>query len=168
MLWMLDGWMAATSSHQVVAGGKSKVAAFCVSHFDAATYAATPLCLLSCYAPVQVPLPIPHPNNFARCRGVSFAFPLRAPSCRQLPSHASTPCVRLPPPCRFVFFAFPLLRKARGIQKVLDDAPQPGARGLIKDVLKLTWGEHLPNQEGHGCTKLERTSWKDGSCLHLG
>ena len=43
--------------------------------------------------------------------------------------------------CRFVFFAFPLLRKARGIQKVLDDAPQPGARGLVKDMLKLAWGE---------------------------
>lgn len=42
---------------------------------------------------------------------------------------------------RFIFFAFPLLRKARGIQKVLDDAPQPGARGLVKDVLKLMWGE---------------------------
>ena len=39
-----------------------------------------------------------------------------------------------------MFFAFPLLRKARGIQKVLDDAPQPGARGLVKDILKLTWG----------------------------
>ena len=62
-----------------------------------------------------------------------------APSACKLPQPLCCPGPSAA--CRFVFFAFPLLRKARGIQKVLDDAPQPGARGLVKDMLKLAWGE---------------------------
>lgn len=42
---------------------------------------------------------------------------------------------------RICFFAFPLLRKARGIQQVMEDAAQQGARGAVKDLFKIFWGE---------------------------
>ncbi|KAL4419852.1 hypothetical protein ABPG75_006950 [Micractinium tetrahymenae] len=44
---------------------------------------------------------------------------------------------------RIAFFAFPLLRKARGIQKVLDADPQPGLHGALKDLFKVVWGSRL-------------------------
>jgi hypothetical protein len=44
---------------------------------------------------------------------------------------------------RVGFFSFPLLRQPRGIQKVLGGAAQPGARGMLKDLLRLIWGARL-------------------------
>ncbi|PRW33626.1 putative NADH dehydrogenase [ubiquinone] 1 alpha subcomplex subunit mitochondrial [Chlorella sorokiniana] len=44
---------------------------------------------------------------------------------------------------RVGFFSFPLLRQPRGIQKVLGGAAQPGARGMLKDLLRLIWGSRL-------------------------
>lgn len=44
---------------------------------------------------------------------------------------------------RVGFFAFPLLRKAAGIQAVLNASPQPGIRGVVKDLYKVVWGSRL-------------------------
>ncbi|KAL4419555.1 hypothetical protein ABPG77_006886 [Micractinium sp. CCAP 211/92] len=44
---------------------------------------------------------------------------------------------------RLVFFAFPLLRKPRGIQQVLNAAPRPGVRGAMKDLFRIIWGGRL-------------------------
>ncbi|KAL4430336.1 hypothetical protein ABPG77_002142 [Micractinium sp. CCAP 211/92] len=44
---------------------------------------------------------------------------------------------------RVAFFAFPLLRRARSIQGVLDAEPQPGLHGALKDLLKVIWGTRL-------------------------
>lgn len=59
-----------------------------------------------------------------------------------LPARPARPAPPLPSPRHrsLVFFAFPLLRKPRGIQKVLDDDPQPGLLGLLRDMLKVAWG----------------------------
>ena len=40
-----------------------------------------------------------------------------------------------------VFFNFPLLRKPKGIQRVLDAPATPGFFGFLTDVLKIAWGE---------------------------
>jgi hypothetical protein len=45
--------------------------------------------------------------------------------------------------CKMVFFAFPLLRKARGIQRVLDAPATPGAGGFLIDIIKMGWGSRL-------------------------
>lgn len=42
---------------------------------------------------------------------------------------------------RVAFFMFPLLRKPKGIQRVLDTGASPGGVGALKDVLKIAWGE---------------------------
>lgn len=44
---------------------------------------------------------------------------------------------------KVAFFAFPLLRKPRGIQRVLDGDPSPGPLGFLLDVLKIAWGSRL-------------------------
>lgn len=44
---------------------------------------------------------------------------------------------------RLIYFAFPLLRKARGIQRVLDDKATPGSFGFVLDTLKMAWGSRL-------------------------
>jgi hypothetical protein len=44
---------------------------------------------------------------------------------------------------KLVWFAFPLLRKARGIQRVLDQDATPGFFGFGLDVLKIMWGTRL-------------------------
>jgi hypothetical protein len=41
---------------------------------------------------------------------------------------------------RFVFFLFPLLRKPRGIQRVLETKATESLPGFILDVLKMGWG----------------------------
>lgn len=41
---------------------------------------------------------------------------------------------------RIGFFSFPLLRQARGIQRVLEAAPSPGAAGALLDLAKTAWG----------------------------
>lgn len=38
------------------------------------------------------------------------------------------------------FFSFPLLRKPKGIQRVLNAAATPGLRGFIVDLVKMAWG----------------------------
>lgn len=44
---------------------------------------------------------------------------------------------------KIIFFAFPLLRKARGIQRVLDAPATPGAGGFLIDIIKMGWGSRL-------------------------
>ena len=40
------------------------------------------------------------------------------------------------------FFSFPLLRRPRGhVQKVLDWPATPGLRGVVVDLLRVTWGK---------------------------
>lgn len=41
------------------------------------------------------------------------------------------------------FFTFPLLRRARGVQRVLDAVPSPGLSGFIIDLVKMAWGSRL-------------------------
>ena len=45
---------------------------------------------------------------------------------------------------RVVFFSFPLLRKAKGIQRVLDAPATPGGlAGFLIDVIKILWGTRM-------------------------
>jgi hypothetical protein len=44
---------------------------------------------------------------------------------------------------KVIFFAFPLLRKARGIQRVLDAPATPGVGGFLIDIIKMGWGSRL-------------------------
>ena len=41
---------------------------------------------------------------------------------------------------RIAFFSFPLLRKPRGIQRVLNAPASPGLMGCIIDLVKMAWG----------------------------
>lgn len=51
---------------------------------------------------------------------------------------------------RLAYFAFPLLRQPKGIQRALDKAPSPGVRGVLCDLLRVAWGE-LGMGWGGGC-----------------
>lgn len=42
---------------------------------------------------------------------------------------------------KVAFFAFPLLRQARGIQRVLDAPATPGPLGFVIDTIKIAWGK---------------------------
>ena len=44
---------------------------------------------------------------------------------------------------KLIFFAFPLLRQPRGIQRVLDAPATPGAVGFFVDTLKIAWGSRI-------------------------
>jgi len=44
---------------------------------------------------------------------------------------------------KMIFFSFPLLRKARGIQRVLDAPATPGVWGFLIDIIKMGWGSRL-------------------------
>ncbi|PRW58844.1 MAD2L1-binding isoform X2 [Chlorella sorokiniana] len=44
---------------------------------------------------------------------------------------------------RISFFAWPLLRKPRGIQHVLESAAAAGVRGALRDIFKVVWGGRL-------------------------
>lgn len=44
---------------------------------------------------------------------------------------------------KVTFFSFPLLRKPKGIQRVLNAAATPGLRGFIVDLVKMAWGSRL-------------------------
>ena len=41
------------------------------------------------------------------------------------------------------FFSFPLLRRKRGIQRVLDSPATPGMFGFLLDLIKVAWGTLL-------------------------
>jgi multisubunit Na+/H+ antiporter MnhF subunit len=44
---------------------------------------------------------------------------------------------------KLVFFAFPLLRKAKGIQRALDSPATAGPFGFLIDVVRIAWGTRL-------------------------
>ena len=41
---------------------------------------------------------------------------------------------------KFIFFTFPLLRRPRGIQRVLDGPATPGLLGVPRDLFRVAWG----------------------------
>lgn len=41
------------------------------------------------------------------------------------------------------FFSFPLLRKPKGIQRVLDAPATPGLYGVLVDLTKMAWGKYI-------------------------
>ena len=51
------------------------------------------------------------------------------------------------------FYSFPLLRKRKGLQRVLDSAATPGQFGLIVDLVKMAWGKTI-NQTTHSPQRM--------------
>ncbi len=44
---------------------------------------------------------------------------------------------------KVIYWSFPLLRKAKGIQRVLDAPATPGPLGFLLDILKMLWGTRM-------------------------
>lgn len=64
-----------------------------------------------------------------------FLFPALMP--RQYLQHRNTFLICF----KLVYFSFPLLRKPRGIQRVLDSPATAGLSGFFLDLIKTAWGK---------------------------
>lgn len=71
------------------------------------------------------------------CSALQFLIPAMAPSFYIKHRDMSLLATKL------MFFSFPLLRKARGIQRALEAPAMPGTLGFVVDLAKMAWGSRL-------------------------
>lgn len=66
---------------------------------------------------------------------------------------------------KMAFFSFPLLRKARGIQRALDTPATQGIFGFLVDLTKMAWGAYTWNASAYHMNKFDLIPSKFLTCI---